>query len=107
MEGPARALYQPCKTMMNIYFSKVIKAGERQREFNFRQLHSEAQESYSVDVPDDKGNRVIFSMSRNEDGQWNMSAQTLPSWILHAEPALGQAIEENTPEQVPVKKRRK
>lgn len=92
---------------MNIFFSKVIKAGEKQREFNFRQVPSAEQASYTVDVPDDKGNRVIFNMFRNEEGQWKTSAQSLPVWIHNAEMALSQAIEENTPE-VPVgRKRRK
>lgn len=91
---------------MNIFFSKVIKAGEKQREFNFRQIPSSEQASYTVDVPDDKGNRVIFNMFRNEEGQWKTSAQSLPVWIHSAEPALSQAIEENTPE-VPVGKKRR
>lgn len=79
---------------MSTYFSKVIKAGERQREFNFRQTSSTDEGRYSVDVPDEKGNRVMFSMYKDEEG-WKASAQLLPVWIHDAEPALGEAIEEN------------
>lgn len=90
---------------MSTYFSKVIKAGERQREFNFRQSTRNDDTKYSIDVPDDKGNRLTFSMSKNADGQWKTDAQTLPLWIQDAEPALDYAIEENRRnEQVPRKK---
>ena len=80
---------------MSTYFSKVIKAGERQREFNFRQLSNGADTRYSVDVPDDKGNRIMFSMYKNADGQWKTAAQLLPMWIHDTEIALAEAIEEN------------
>ena len=78
---------------MNIYFSKVIKAGERQREFNFRQLMNGDDGSYHVDVNDDKGNRIIFSMYRDANGKWKTSAQKLPLWIHNAELLLSEAIE--------------
>jgi hypothetical protein len=89
---------------MSTYFSKVIKAGERQREFNFRQTSNNDDSRYSVDVPDDKGNRVMFSMFRNADGQWKTSAQLLPLWIHDAEISLAEAIEENKKNEVPKKK---
>ena len=78
---------------MNIYFSKVIKAGERQREFNFRRLSNADDSSYHVDVNDDKGNRIIFSMYRDAEAKWKTSAQKLPLWIHNAEVLLGEAIE--------------
>lgn len=80
---------------MNIYFSKIIKAGERLREFNFRQLSHDQNASYHVDVNDDKGNRIIFSMYKNAEGKWRTSAQKLPLWIHNAELILSDAIEEN------------
>ncbi|HVG14728.1 MAG TPA: hypothetical protein VM935_07200 [Chitinophagaceae bacterium] len=79
---------------MNVYFSKIIKAGERQREFNFRQLSEGADHRYHVDVNDDKGNRIIFSMYRDAEGKWKTSAQKLPLWIHNAEIILGDAIDE-------------
>lgn len=80
---------------MSTYFSKVIKAGERQREFNFRQTTSADDARYSVDVPDDKGNRLMFSMYKNTEEGWKTSAQLLPPWVHDVELALGEAIEEN------------
>ncbi len=81
---------------MNMYFTTIIKTGDRQREFNFRRLSSGgADQSYSVDVPDDKGNRVMFNMYKNAQGQWKTAAKSLPLWIHNAEAILGQAIEEH------------
>ncbi|MCU7549619.1 hypothetical protein OCK74_10865 [Chitinophagaceae bacterium LB-8] len=81
---------------MNIYFSKVIKVGDKQREFNFRKLPGNSQTSYHVDVTDDKGTRLVFSMYKDASGRWHTSAQTLPIWIHNAEEILGNVIEEET-----------
>lgn len=78
---------------MSTYFSKIIKADNKNREFNFRQLNNGSDVRYSVDVPDEKGNRITFSMYRTVDGNWRTSAQKLPIWIHNAETDLGQAIE--------------
>ncbi|MBA2745494.1 MAG: hypothetical protein H0U44_04635 [Flavisolibacter sp.] len=83
---------------MAIFFSKVIKAGERQREFNFRKLSQSNDLNFQVDVPDDKGNRVNFQMSRNEEGKWITSTPSLPVWIQHVEEILNEAIIEQTKE---------
>jgi hypothetical protein len=83
---------------MNIYFSKVIKAGERQREFNFRKLPGDDQTGYHVDVNDDKGNRLLFSIYKNVDGNWKTTAQRLPLWVHNSEELLGIAIEEEMKE---------
>ena len=88
---------------MNIYFSKVIKAGERLREFNFRKLSNADDSSYYVDVNDDKGNRVIFSMYWDAEAKWKTSAQKLPMWIHDAEVQLGEAIEAYTKEEKAIK----
>lgn len=88
---------------MNIYFSKVIKAGERQREFNFRRLSNADDASYHVDVNDDKGNRIIFSMYRDAEGKWKTSAQKLPIWIHNAELVLGEVIENHLKEEKAIK----
>ncbi len=84
---------------MSTYFSKVIKAGERQREFNFRQVNKGQEPQYSVDVPDEKGNRVMFSMHKNADGTWKAGMQPLPAWVQDAEIALAAAIEENNEQE--------
>lgn len=90
---------------MSTYFSKVIKAGERQREFNFRQLSTGADMKYHVDVPDDKGNRIIFQMYKNADGKWKTSASVLPLWIHNAEDLLNDVIAAQLLEQAVVRKK--
>jgi len=81
--------------LMNIYFSKVIKAGERQREFNFRQHPHTTTETYSIDVPDDMGQRISFQMSKDADGNWQTTEQELPIWIQGVAAELNEAILEN------------
>ena len=89
---------------MSTYFSKVIKAGERQREFNFRQLAGGTEEKYHVDVPDDKGNRIIFQMFQ-EGGQWKTGEQPLPQWIQGVEHQLSELITEQLEEHQPLRKK--
>ena len=80
---------------MSTYFSRVIKAGGKQREFNFRQLSNEEEIKYSVDVPDDKGMRITFQMINDKEGQWKTLAKQLLPWIEEAEKDLSNAIKEN------------
>jgi hypothetical protein len=89
---------------MNMYFSKIIKTGERQREFNFRKLSRTPDTSFSVDVPDDKGNRIMFQMHLNTEGEWKTDNENLPVWVHHAEAVLADAIREHHNAQ-PAKKR--
>jgi hypothetical protein len=90
---------------MSTYFSKLIKAGDRLREFNFRQTNLNDASRYSVDVPDDKGNRIMFSIYKNANGEWKVSAQLMPMWVHNAEAELALAIEENKEEQMTARKR--
>ena len=80
---------------MSTYFSKLIKAGDKLREFNFRQTYLNDNSRYTVDVPDDKGNRIMFSIYRNADAEWKVAAQLMPIWVHNAEVELAIAIEEN------------
>lgn len=88
--------------IQNTSFSKIIKAGDRQHEFNFRQL-SGGEDKFHVDVPDVKGNRIIFYMVRNDKDEWKLS-EKLPSWIQDAETALSDAIKEET-QRIALKRR--
>lgn len=80
---------------MNIYFSKVIKVGDKQREFNFRRLSGDSPIRYHVDVTVEKGARLIFSMYKEEAG-WKISEQSLPPWLQNAQEILGRVIEEES-----------
>ena len=89
---------------MTTFFSKVIKAGDRLYEFNFRQL-SGSDKKYYVDVPDEKGNRIIFHMYKDEKGAWKTS-EKLPLWVQNAEHELSEAIEQQEAENNPPVKRK-
>jgi hypothetical protein len=84
---------------MSTYFSKIIKAGDRKREFNFRQLATSLDVRYSIDVPDEKGLRIQFNMYQNPEGLWKLTSGELPAWIIDIEETLGEAIEENKANQ--------
>lgn len=90
---------------MNIYFSKVIKAGERQREFNFRQYQRLDTNSYAIDVPDDKGQRISFYMNKDADGLWKTVGEALPAWIQGVEAELNEAIQEHQLALTPAKRK--
>jgi hypothetical protein len=78
----------------NIQFTKTIKAEGRLREFNFRKVNNPEDPHFTVDVVDDRGNRIMFRMRRENSG-WQISHQTLlPSWILANEENFSQQIEE-------------
>jgi len=85
---------------MSTYFSKLIKAGDKLREFNFRQTYLNDDSRYTVDVPDDKGNRIMFSIYRNADAAWKVAAQLMPIWVHNAEQELATAIEENNEKEL-------
>ena len=55
----------------NIHFTKLIKAANRLREFNFRLLPGTSNSLLHVDVPDDRGNRIMFKMQK-ADNQWRI-----------------------------------
>jgi hypothetical protein len=77
----------------NIQFTKLIKADGHLREFNFRKLTGFQDELFTVDVSDDRGNRIMFRM-RKEDGTWKIIAQPLPEWVINNETIFHDLIEE-------------
>ena len=52
-----------------IHFTRLIKAGGRLREFNFRKMKQLDQDVFSVDTVDDRGNRMSPSIVRNRHGR--------------------------------------
>jgi hypothetical protein len=85
---------------MSTYFSKVIKVDGKLREFNFRQTHLNDHGCYTIDVLNDKGNRIIFTIYKNADTKWKVAAQLMPMWVHNAESELAQAIEENKEKEI-------
>ena len=80
--------------LKNIHFTKLIKTGDRLREFNFRMLPGNSNSLLHVDVPDDRGNRIVFKMKKQDNDQWVIVEQTLPTWIMDNEKRLNDQIAE-------------
>ena len=74
-----------------VHFTRLIKAGGRLREFNFRKLRQLEEEIFSVDTVDDRGNRILFYM-RNNNSNWSISPQSLPAWVVENEAKLNEHI---------------
>lgn len=79
-------------TIRNIQFSKLVKAEGRFREFNFRKSANGGTVIFNVDVTDDRNNRILFRMQK-EDDTWKIESKELPVWIINNETNLCQLIE--------------
>ena len=88
----------PIQFVKNIQFSRLIKTEGRLREFNFRKTGTGNDEKCSVDTVDDRGNRIIFTMLK-ENGAWKLSSALLPKWICQYEEQLNEAIEDEMSHQ--------
>jgi hypothetical protein len=77
----------------NIQFTKLLKVEGRLREFNFRKLGGVNEGFFTVDVVDDRGNRILFRMQKT-DSNWKLVQQPLPRWIADVETQLHEIIEE-------------
>jgi len=81
------------KFVKNIQFTRTIKADNRLREFNFRKLGGLQEGIFTVDVVDDRGNRIMFRMQKEDHG-WKIVNQPLPDWIIKSESIFNDLIEE-------------
>ena len=82
----------------NIQFTKTIKADNRLREFNFRKLGGLQEGVFTIDVVDDRGNRIMFKMQK-VDNAWKIVNQPLPEWVLTSEKTFHELIEEELQQQ--------
>jgi hypothetical protein len=80
-------------SIKNVQFTKLLKAEGRLREFNFRKTSSEGQTVFNIDVTDDRSNRILFHMQKQDD-LWKIQPQQLPAWITKNEIHLHEVIEE-------------
>lgn len=78
----------------NIQFTRLAKATGRLREFNFRRIAGAPEETFHVDVSDDRGNRIIFKMQKPDSTHWKIINSGLPEWIYETEKQLNDLIEE-------------
>lgn len=77
----------------NVQFSKLVKAEGRLREFNFRKSSPAGTILFFVDVTDDRSNRIIFQMHKDNDS-WKIQPQLLPDWIVKNEDKFHELIED-------------
>lgn len=76
-----------------VQFSLLVKAGGRLREFNFRKMKTREDETlFSVNVCDEKDDRIFFTMNKNEN-DWAITQQ-LPVWLTNSLKELKRALEE-------------
>lgn len=82
------------QVVKNIQFTRLIKADGRLREFNFRKLGGLQEGIFSVDVADERGNRLLFKMHK-EDNKWKiLENHDLPDWVTSSTTVLHEKIEE-------------
>jgi hypothetical protein len=78
----------------NIQFTRLVKADGRLREFNFRKFNGgEGELLFSIDVVDDRGNRILFRMHK-EDNAWKILPGQFPAWVMLNENSFNNLIEE-------------
>lgn len=78
----------------NIQFTRLVKTEGRLREFNFRKVNGLHEELFSVDVSDDRGNRIMFKMIK-EGGEWVMQTEhPVPDWVRNSSGKFNELIEE-------------
>ena len=72
-------------------FTRLYKVNGYLKEFNFRKSNSSNEGKVSVDTIDDRGNRIIFFMEKDDKG-WKLVSSDFPSWVLEQETSLNEAI---------------
>ena len=80
-------------SLTDISFTRILKAGERLREFNFRKL-PKGENLFHVDFTDDRGQRVLFTMQPDGEGAWRIVEQDKPKWLYFSESILGEVLNE-------------
>jgi hypothetical protein len=83
----------PIRFVRMVQFTRLVKAEGRLREFNFRKIKNPDQECFHVNVCNERGERIFFSMQKNESN-WRIIPDELPEWISKTETYLNEAIEE-------------
>ena len=77
----------------NVHFTKLVKIADRLREFNFRRVPDATEQLFHVDVSDDRGNRIVFRLRKNQN-HWQIVEPSLPQWIYSTEKIISEVITE-------------
>jgi len=78
----------------NIHFTKLVKVADRLREFNFRKVTGVNDHLFHIDVADERGNRIMFKMQKEQDDNWRILDEQIPQWISATESKLNEVISE-------------
>ena len=76
-----------------VQFTRLVKADGQLREFNFRKLTNPDEELFSVNVCNERGDRIIFNIHKKDNG-WKIQSTEIPRWVLQSESNLGAVIED-------------
>ncbi|MEO5947411.1 MAG: hypothetical protein ABIP79_11395 [Chitinophagaceae bacterium] len=79
-----------------VQFSLLIKLDGRLREFNFRKIRNTEEDTFSVNVCNERGDRIFFDMKKQETG-WEFTPSNLPAWIEQNKKNIQQAVEDELP----------
>lgn len=96
LEQQDQSDYMHIQYKKNVHFTRLLKADGRLREFNFRRLNGPSGEYiFTIDVSDDRGNRILFKMEKNGNS-WEIRERQLPNWVLENEVKFHEIIEEES-----------
>lgn len=76
----------------NVQFTRLVKINGQLKEINFRKSNITDEGLFTVDVIDDRSNRIIFYMQKED--QWKIVTENLPAWIVNEENNLNEIIKE-------------
>ena len=76
----------------NVQFTRLVKINGQLKEINFRKSNITDEGQFTVDVIDERSNRIIFYMQK--DDQWKIITVNLPAWIVNEENNLNEIIKE-------------
>lgn len=93
--------YMEIRFIKAVQFTRLLKAGGRLREFNFRKINSPDSELFTVNVCDDRGERILFQMQK-DGSNWRFCTQQLPPWVSQHEGQLSYAIEDELEHPTPL-----
>ena len=77
----------------NVQFTRLLKAKNGLREFNFTKTMADGKVIFRIDVTDDRNNRITFHMEKHND-VWMIQSPLLPEWITMNESLLHEFITE-------------
>ncbi len=76
----------------NVQFTRLVKISGQLKEINFRKSNTTDEGIFTVDVIDERQNRIIFYMQKED--QWKLITENLPAWIVNEENNLNEIIKE-------------